>query len=78
MTATFITSDERPHRYRILFADGSVGTRYYDEPLRVGQQIVDRGTLHRISKIERQSEHGGIGRASAVDAPAAAIRRVAA
>ena len=71
MTATFISLDERPHRYRIYFADGSVGTRYYDEPLRVGQQIVDRGARHLISEIEREPDYG-IGRASAVQAPARA------
>jgi hypothetical protein len=78
VTATLISSDERPHRYRISFADGSIGSRYYDKPLRVGQQIVDRGTRHQISEIERQSEYGGIGRASAVDAPTAVVAQVAA
>jgi hypothetical protein len=90
--ATFIISDAvdtlvprtapashgRPHRYRISFADGSVGTRFYDEPLKVGQLIVDRGALHLISAIDRQSEYGGIGRASAIKAPPAGDLRAAA
>jgi hypothetical protein len=69
VTATFISLDERPHRYRISFADGSVGTRYYDKPLRVGQRIVDRGTSHLITEIEREPDFG-VGRASAVQSSA--------
>jgi hypothetical protein len=61
------------HRYRISFADGSVGTRYYDKPLRVGQQIVDRGSRHLITLIEREPDYG-VGRANAVQA----LERIAA
>jgi hypothetical protein len=53
------------NRYRITFADGSVGTRYYDKPLTLGQQILDRGSRHLITLIEREPDYG-IGRAHAV------------
>jgi hypothetical protein len=67
---TLKISEERRHLYRIYFADGSVGTRHFDEPLRVGQQILDRGNRHLISTIEREPDYG-IGSANAVLAPAA-------
>jgi hypothetical protein len=53
-------------RYRISFADGSVGTRYYVEPLRIGQRIFDRGSgAHVICSVDREPA-GSVGRASAV------------
>jgi hypothetical protein len=56
-------------RYRISFADGSVGTRYYLEPLTIGQRILDHGSsAYVISRVDREPE-GSIGRASAVLAP---------
>jgi hypothetical protein len=63
-------SSEKPLRYRISFADGSIGTRYYDTPLRIGQRVVGAGTsTFVIESIEREPDHGGLGRASAVPAP---------
>ncbi len=62
-------SRKTPLLYRISFADGSIGTRYYDEPLKVGQRITDLGTeSFVISRIDREPE-GSVGRASAVPAP---------
>jgi hypothetical protein len=66
-------SHEPRHRYRIYFADGSVGTRFYDEPLRLGEQIVEAGPrLYVISEIRQEPDHGSLGRASVVEATAAA------
>jgi hypothetical protein len=60
---------EKQLRYRISFADGSIGTRHYDERLKIGDRIVGAGTsVHVISSIEREPDHGGLGRASAVPA----------
>ncbi|HWB22855.1 MAG TPA: hypothetical protein VG652_08200 [Gaiellaceae bacterium] len=62
-------TSEQQLRYRIAFADGSIGTRHYDEPLRIGDRIVGAGTsVHLISSIEQEPEYGGLGRASAVPA----------
>ena len=63
-------------RYRVRFADGSVGTRYFDEPLKVGQQIRGSGdSSFVVTTIERQPEFGSIGGARAV--PSAALRLAA-
>jgi hypothetical protein len=62
------SSGETRLRYRILFADGSVGTRYYGKALRVGQRIVDGAGGYVISAIDREPQ-GSIGRARAVLAP---------
>jgi hypothetical protein len=66
-------SREQRHRYRIYFADGSVGTRFYDEPLRLGQQLIEAGPrLYVISEIRQEPDHGSLGRASVVEATAVA------
>ena len=54
------------HRYRIQFADGSVGTRRYDQPLTVGERVDDSATGgYVVISIEREPEHGSVGRATA-------------
>ena len=63
-----LSTNDRPHRYRIHFADGSVGSRSFPEPVRVGQLIAGS---HVVSEIERQPVDGSIGRVRAKEAPEA-------
>ena len=65
-----VSSSETAFRYRILFSDGSVGTRFYATPLRVGQPLTEgRAMSHVISEITQEPEYGSLGRARAVLAP---------
>jgi hypothetical protein len=50
-------------RYLVTFCDGGSGLRYRDEPLEVGDELVDGPARYRVEQVEPPASANGLGRA---------------
>ena len=50
-------------RYLIHFSDGGSGMRYRTEPLAIGDELADGGTVYRVERVEPPPNPNAFGHA---------------